>query len=69
MGIKKLGWNPGFQAKNGFEKYAPSPEILVKMYPNLAFQAKCQNFAKLSQAKPQLQLSWESLFLSFSQLN
>ena len=26
----------------GFEIYAPSPEILAKMYPNFAFQAKCQ---------------------------
>ena len=27
-----------------FEKYTRSPEILGKMNPNLAFQAKCQNF-------------------------
>ena len=38
-----------FNAKIGFEKYASSPEILAKIYPNLAFQAKCQNFLHVSQ--------------------
>ena len=26
------------------QTYEGSPEILAKMYPNLVFQAKCQNF-------------------------
>ena len=34
----------GFNAKIGFEIYAPSLDILAKMYPNLAFQSKYQRF-------------------------
>ena len=34
----------GFNAKISFEINAPSPEILAKMYQNLAFQAKCPKF-------------------------
>ena len=33
-----------FNPKIGFGKYAPCPEILVKIHSNLAFQAKCQKF-------------------------
>ena len=54
MVLKTTGLSPRFQRKIGLEKYAPSTEILAKMYPNLAFPAKRKKLP--SSAKLQLQL-------------
>ena len=49
---KRPAWTHGFNAKINFEIYAPSPEILAKKFPNLAFQAKYQkSLTFLSTAK------------------
>ena len=40
MGFMVLKITQDFNTKIVFEMYTPSPEILAKMYPNLAFQAK-----------------------------
>ena len=37
-------WTHGFNAKIGFEKYAPSPKILPKKCPKSAFQTKPAKF-------------------------
>ena len=37
-------WTHGFNAKIGFEKYAPSPKILSKKCPKSAFQTKPAKF-------------------------
>ena len=42
-------WTHDFNAKIGFKKYAPSPEILLKKCPKLAFQTKPAKFYTLWQ--------------------
>ena len=50
-------WTHGFNAKIGFEKYAPGPEILTKMCQNLGCQTKpayFETFWPLSQDSVQI---------------